>query len=186
MPDVSGVQTWVWAVIGVSVVVLAVGGYFLFRYARYSVARRLVSSMVPKQEALEAARRGLEAVMKHLVEESDENLLEFAADPASVDRVALVEVEQRMRLLRDELDHMPLPEDVIPLATALADAAHVIAGEAGRIREDTDPDTALAELAEIDLARLTEQVGEAALVLKSMCEEYRIEDPTVYGGGLYI
>lgn len=186
MPDVSGFPTWVWAVVGVSIIVLAVGGYFLFRYIRYTVERRLVRGMVPKMQSIEASKRSLDTVMLHLLEDSDEALLEFARSGDSVDRIALAEVEQRMRLLRDELDHTSLPSEAIPLAVALADAAHVIAEEAGRVHEGMDADAALAALAQIDLARVADQTVSASLVLKSACEEYRIEDAAVYGGGLYI
>lgn len=186
MPDITGLPAWVWVVVGVTVVVLLVGGYFLFRYLRYTAHRRFVVRMVPKMEAVEAARKGLETVMCHLLDDTDEALLDFASSRDSVDRVALTEVESRMRLLRDELDLMSAPADVIPLAEALADAAHVIAQEAGRVHEDMDADAALAALATIDLAHVADVVVSAGLVLKSACEEYRIEDPAVYGGGLYI
>lgn len=186
MPDFSGVPTWAWAVIAVSLVVAAVGGYFLFRFIRHMVQRRLIEGMVPKMQSVEAARRSLETVMSHLAADTDEALLEFAGSSGSVDRVALLEVEQRMRLLRDELDHTPLPEDVIPIAVALADAAHVIAEEAGRVHDGMSPDEALAALGEIDLGRVADQAVSASLVLKTACEEYRIEDAAVYGGGLYI
>jgi len=186
VPDVSGFPTWVWAVVGITIVVLAVGGYFLFRYIRYVVERRLVLRMVPKMQNIEASKRSLDAVMLHLLEDSDEALLEFARSADSVDRIALTEVEQRMRLLRDELDLMSLPNEVVPLATALADAAHVIAEESGRVHEGMDADAALAALAQINLSRVADQTVSASLVLKSACEEYRIEDAAVYGGGLYI
>ena len=186
MLDVSTVPTWAWAVIGVSVLVLVVLGYFLYRFVRYTVERRLIGGMVPKMQSVEAARRSMETVMTHLAEDTDEALLEFAKSPESMDRVALAEVEQRMRLLRDELDQTSLPDDVIPVAVALADAAHVIAEEAGRVTDSMGPDAALSALAAIDLGLMADQVVSASMVLKSACEEYRIEDAAVYGGGLYI
>lgn len=186
MPDVSSVPAWVWGAILAGLVVAGVGGYFLYRYIRHHVERRLIQGMVPKMQSIEASRKSLETVMTHLAEDSDDDLLAFAEDADSVDRLALAEVEQRMRLLRDELDHTPFPADVIPVAVALADAAHVIADEAGRVHAGMTPDDALAALAEIDLARTADQVVSASVVLKIACEEYNIEDVAVYGGGLYI
>lgn len=186
VPDVSGYPTWVWAVIGVSVVVLGVGGYVLFRVVRHSIERRFVRGMVPQMQKIEASRRTLDTVMLHLLDDTDEALLEFASSGESADRVALFEVEQTMKLLRDELDIISLPSDIMPVAETLADAAHVIAEEAGRVHRDMDPDAALASLAEISLSRVADQTVSAALILKSACEEYRIEDAAVYGGGLYI
>ncbi|MDO8987121.1 MAG: hypothetical protein Q7V14_02740 [Coriobacteriia bacterium] len=186
MPDISGIPTWVWAVTGISVAVAGVGGYFVFRLLRYGVTRRSVRFMVPKMQTIDASRKSLGSVLCHLAQLSDDDLILFAGDPDAVDRVALAEVEQKMRLLRDELDSTPLPADAIVVAQALADAAHLIAQESGRIHDDMGFDAVLAALADIDLAQIADVAVSADLILKSACEEYRIEDAAVYGGGLYI
>lgn len=186
MPEISAIPTWVWAVIGVSAISAGVGGYFTFRVLRYGATRRSVRHMVPKMQTIDASRKSLDSVLSHLAQLSDDDLIVFAGDPGAVDRVALAEVEQKMRLLRDELDITPLPADATVVAEGLADAAHLVAQESGRIHDDMSFDEVLAALAQIDLAKIADVVASADLILKSACEEYRIEDAAVYGGGLYI
>lgn len=180
------VPSWVWALVGVGVVALVVGGVFAFRAGRSLLIRRRVVMLIGRRENIEASRRTLEAVMRHLADESDEDLVEFAADPDAVDRRALFELEQRMRVLRDELDLLPLPDRVVPVAQELADAAHVIAEESGRISDDMAPDDVLTALGAIDLARVTTQVDAARASLHALADEFGVEDAAVYGGGLYI
>lgn len=186
MAEVAGVPAWVWIVVTVAVVALAVGGFFLARYIRLRLVRRHLARMIAYRENIDASRVALESVLRHLADESDETLVQFAEDPDSVDRRSLAEVEQRMRLLRDDLDHVPLPAPVIPVAEALADAAHTIAVEAGRVRDEMTADEALAALGEIDLVSAEKQFAWARETLASAADLHEVGEGAVYGGGLYI
>lgn len=182
----AGVPSWVWALVAAGVLILAVGGVFAYRAIHLQVVRRRIVALIGRRENIEASRRTLEAVMRHLLDESDEDLVAFAYDADSEDRKSLFEIEQRMRMLRDDLDYIPLPSRLVPAAQELADAAHVIAEESGRIEDDMDADTVLAALAQIDLSRVSGQVTTARASLHAVAEEFGVEDAAVYGGGLYI
>jgi hypothetical protein len=148
--------------------------------------RRYVVGLVGRREHVRASRRTLEAVVRHLADESDEALAEFADNPASVDRRSLVEVHDRMQVLTDELDTRPMPARIVRVAEELADAAFVIAEESGRIRDDMSAEEVLGALSEVDLERVARQADEADVWTAEVCSEYEIEDAAVYGGGLYI
>ena len=186
MPDLSQTASWVWVVLVAGVLLLSLGGYFLGRYLGYVTTRRHLVGLIGRRENLLASKRTLEAVMRHLADESDELLIEFAANPESEDRRALVETASRMRMLTDDLDVIPLPKALVPLGDALADAAFVLAEESGRVQAVLDADAVLTALGTVDLARVEGEYDRAARLLDEMCDDYGVEDAAVYGGGLYI
>lgn len=186
MPDLSGVPIWIWVVAGSIVGLALVAVVVWLTFGQRAVVRRYLVVLVGRRESIRASLRTLEAIMRHLVDESDESLAEFATDHTSADRRALMEVGDRMRMILDELDTRSLPSRLIRPAEELADAAYVIAQEAGRVTDDMAPDRVLEALGEVDLARVTAQMREADEWLDDACQEYGVEDAAVYGGGLYI
>ena len=127
----------IWSVLFVAVGVaalLGVAGFFVWRFAWHRASRRYLVRLISRKESIAASLRTLEAVLRHLADEPDEALLEFAQDADSLDRRALEEEHQRCTVLTDELATMPMPKRLIPAADALADVAEAVAQDAGRIK----------------------------------------------------
>jgi hypothetical protein len=152
-----------------------------------SLERRYLLRLISRREAVYAVRQALEDAVVRLAEGSDEQLELFAEDTDSQERKMLLEVRVRAQILRDELDSMSLPKRLVPAAEALADAAYIVAAEAGKIR-DTDRGTVvLAELGTIDLGTVAEVFERAASAVSLTCQVCEVdEDAAVYGGGLYL
>ncbi len=186
MPEFGGIALWLWIVLVLALIAAVVGAFFGVRYAAFRVVRRYVVRMVGAKEQVLASRRTLEAVMRHLADESDEALIAFSTDPHNVDRRAFAEVNVRMGIVRDELDTKRIPARIVPVAEALADAAHVIAEESGRIHDEMSAELVLEAVGSMDLARVSRQFDKAASLLADACAEYEVEDAAVYGGGMYI
>lgn len=177
---------WIWVVlVGVAAGVTA-GIIFGLRYAFRRTMRHFLVGLISSREQILASRRTLEAVMRHLADEPDEALLAFAADSRNEDRRVLREISSNMRLLRDDLDTRRLPRRLHPVATALADVAHLLAQEADKITKEMSAEEVLEQVGEIDLRLVSSHYDMAAGALEAVCEEYEIEEAVVYGGGLYI
>jgi hypothetical protein len=138
------------------VALLGVAGYFVWRFAWHRASRRYLIRLISRKESIAASQRTLEAVLRHLADEPDEALLEFAQEVESLDRRALAEEHQRAVVLADELATMPMPKRLVPVADALADAAEAVADEAGRIKDDQGADEVLESLQAVDLERVNE------------------------------
>jgi len=184
--DLAAVPVWVWILLGTLLAVGVAGLVFWFAYGRQALARRYLVGLIGRRESVCASRRTLEAIMRHLADESDEALAAFADDPTSEDRRSLAEVRAQMAVLADELDTRPMPSRIVRVAEELADAAFVIAEEAGRVRDEMDAAEVLAALAQVDLSRVAQQADEADHYIDEASGEYGVEDTAVYGGGLYI
>ena len=178
---------WVWVLVAVAVVaLLGVAAYFVWRWSWYRYSRRYLVRLLGRQESLSASRRTLEAVLRHLADEPEEALIEFAQDIDSVERKALLEERQRCVLLEDELRTMPMPKRLITTADALADVAQALALEAARIVEDQSGDEVLEALSELDLIAVGQRFDVADDLVKNAIEYFDMDDQSVYGGGLYI
>lgn len=177
---------WGWITLAVALVFVAaaagVGGFFAWR----AYVRRTLMRLVVKRAAVEAVGQALEEVTARLAEAPDEELELFARDIESSERRALHEVVSRAAILRDELDHVPLPKDLVPLATKLADAAHVITVQAGGVTDEMVGDDALVGLSAIDLQAMRAYMEQARNAVTLACASYGLEDTNVYGGGLYL
>ena len=161
---------------------LAAAGWFGWHY----VERRILLRLVVRAEAVEAAAQALEDTFKRLEDADKDEMKQFKNDPDSPERRALHEVEGRAELLRDELDQMPLPASLIPLAEALADAAFLIAREAGCVTDSDLGSAALKKLKSLDLEEVRAYVAQAHARVSATCAVFGLEDTAVYGGGLYL
>lgn len=178
---------WGWLIAGImGVVLLGVVVFFGFRWTWHGASRRYLVQLIGRSENIIASRRTLEAVMGNLAEESAESLMEFAEDPESVDRKALLELTQGMAIVADELWTMPLPKRLWPVGEALGDAAATIGEESGRIHDLMESDEVLAALGEVNLSKVAEEHDRAQELVHEVCAYYDVEDAAVYGGGLYI
>ena len=158
------------------------GGFALWR----AIEKRQVVRLVGRIEAVESGSAALTDIVTHLANGSDADLLLFAEDATSTDRHALQEVSSQASILSAELDEMPLSKRLVPVAEALADAAYVIAREAGRVGGDVVGDGALEALASVDLGSVVEMVSAARERVEAVCDACGLDDAAVYGGGLYL
>lgn len=186
MPELGMIPVWALVVAGSALLVVVGTALFWFIVGRKMVVRRYLVKLIARRESVRASRRTLEAVVRHLVDEPDEALVEFAYEAHSPDRRTLAEIAAQMKLILDELDTRPLPSRLVRVAEELSDAAFVLAEEASRITDEMSPEDVLAALSEMDLTRVIAQIQEADRWVDDACEEYDVEDAAVYGGGLYI
>ncbi len=177
---------WVYLLALIGVVAVAVAAAFLGRFLYMRQVRRSLVRLLGRREAVVAAANGLDLVIEHLSMGDDEALAVFASDPGSDDRRALEDVASRMRILADDLRVMPLPKRLWPVAEGMERAARLLAEQAGRVGEATTPDSALDALAEIRVQEVREQVLAVNADLQPLLDAFRVHDPAVYGGGLYI
>lgn len=179
--------SWVWVVIGIlaTLVVLGAAGYLAWgAWRRYE--RQTVVGLISRREALRSSRQSFAETLAFLAAADDEQLEEFAADPDELHRRVLGDVTSRARILQDELDTMPLPSALTPVAESLADAAWMLAEEAGRVGWATPPDQALAWLGDLDLEPLNRAFADADADVERVKTAFEVEDQAVYGGGLYV
>lgn len=177
---------WAWIVISVVAVGLVVAAGFAGVYGAKAVRRRLLLRLVVRVEAVEAAAQALQDAVAHLAGASDAELQAFAEHVDHVDRRVLGDVRSRAALIADELDHMPLPKALIPAAEAVADAAFVIAREAGCVTDSDSGPTALEHLGDIELGLAKDYTVRARILVMGACDLCGLEDTAVYGGGLYL
>lgn len=155
-------------------------------YGWRAYERRLLLRIVGRTEALEAALAALIDVVTRLASSSDEELAHFADEPDSGERRVLHDIALKTTIIRDELDHMPLPRSLVGLAEFVADAAYIVGREAGRVEDDQQGDDALDRLAGMDLPMAKEYVLGARRMLIDVCTAHGLDDMAVYGGGLYL
>ena len=179
----------VWAevvlvVIGVLVLLAAAAAAAVFGWRAYT--RRLVLRLVVRAEAIEAAGQALLDAVGRLASADDETLAEFATDPESPERRVMHDVSTRAHMLAYEIDRMPLPRSLVPVAEALADAAVVIDREASHVQDPHEGHSALDALTNIDLEAVRAYLASAHMRLTEECVTHGLDDMAVYGGGLYL
>jgi len=178
----------VWAVVtlivGLVLLIGAVAAAVWLGWRAYE--RRQLLRLIGRLESLEAVSQALVEAIGRLSRFADDELEAFAADTDAPERRVLAEVRSRAQLLQDELDHMPLPRRLTPVAEALADAAFVVAREAGLITDDDVGEQALDRLASLDLSAVDAYTAQARTRLAAMCAVCGLEETAVYGGGLYL
>jgi hypothetical protein len=182
------VDWWVYLLALVAVVAVAVGAAFLGRWLYARQVRRSLVRLLRTREAVVAGAKGLDLVIAHLAgQEDDGEALEvFASDAASEDRRAVADVAARMRILADDLHAMALPKRLWVVAEDMERAARTLAEQAGGVGEAATPAGALDALAAIRMEVVREQARAADTDLQPLLEAFRVYDPAVYGGGLYI
>jgi hypothetical protein len=170
------------AVLGAALIAgAAIGAVLLWRR---TVKRHLIT-LVGRREGVRAGLESFAAVVKHLADASDGDLIAFALDDAHEDRKTLCEVASRMRVDALELATMPLPKELVPIADDLSDAAELIMEQAEAIAKPEGPET-LDALTAVDIPAIRSYLDAADALLAEMKAKYRLEDDVVYGGGLYI
>lgn len=177
---------WALIAIGAGSVLLLAGVVAIVILSLRAVERRALLRLIGRAEAIESASAALISVVERLAEGSDDEIEVFADDPESVERRALHEVNTRARIVREEVDVMPVPGKLLHVAEALADAAYLVEQESGRVTDDCVGPAALEVIAEVDLAGVKEYVNKARVLIGGACEVCGVDDTAVYGGGLYL
>lgn len=186
MFELGEVPAWAWVAGVASAVTLLVALSFATWLAWRRIVRYQLMKVVSRREGVLASRRTLEAVARHLADEDDERLTYFATHPESEDRRALAETAERMKIVAEELDTVALPKALWSAAGGLADAAFVVAEEAGRVGENAGPEEVLDGIEQMDLDRVEQVFSAADARVRDACERFDFDEAAVYGGGLYI
>jgi hypothetical protein len=179
MPD------WAW-VVGAGAVLLIAAGAAIGILIRRRYARRTLVRLIARAEAVDAAGDALSDVARQVGEGGYEAAEAFAMDPDSVERRALAEVHNRAAILVDELDVMPMPKQLVPVAEALADAAYAVREQAGCVKDGHVGPEALEAFAAIDLELVANHRKKARILISEACERLGLDETAVYGGGLYL
>jgi hypothetical protein len=179
------VAAWAWLAIMGGILALgglALGGLALWRQYK----RNTVLSLIGRREELMAARRSFVDVVGVLADSDNASLMRFETDRDDVNRRALADVAGQAALLRDELDTMPLPLEAVSGAEALADGAWYLECEVARLGGNQTVKEIRTSLDKVDLSEFDAAVRAADSSITAACTACRIEDRSVYGGGLYI
>lgn len=175
------------------VIALAIGSALLLAAAIVSLyfgwktyIRRRIVTLVAKSEALAGVRDALLGVMTRLSSVTDEQFEEFATEADHPERQVFAEVADRASMLRTELDTMALPRSLTPIAQMLADSAHLLAEGARRVLDANGSHQMIAATAAIEPDAAVRYQREGILMLRTVVEQHGIDDPSVYGGGLYL
>lgn len=179
-------DVWVYLLAFVGAVVVAVLAAFLGRALYVQQVRRSLVRLLSSREEITAAAKGMDRVIEHLLSDEDDVLATFAADAGSDERRAVDDIASRMTIAADHLRQVALPKSLWPVADDMERAARALAAQAGGVGEADSPDGALDALAAIDLSEIREQMALVNEHLEPQLEAFRVDDPAVYGGGLYI
>ena len=177
---------WAWMVAAGAVLLVLAAGVAIYMVLHRRYTRRALMRLIVKAEAVDAAGDALSDVARQVGEGEYEVAEAFAFDPDSVERRALAEVHDRAAILVGELDAMPMPKRLVPVAGALADAAYTVREQAGCVKDGHVGPEALEALAEVDLGLVDTYRKKARILISEACEHYGLDDTAVYGGGLYL
>lgn len=173
-----------YVIIAVVAAVLIAVTVVLARLAWRRQVRRYIVGLVGRKEAVVAALRAVDGIVRTLSQGTATELVAFAGRD-SADRNGMAELGSRMRVEAAELADLPLPKKLWTLADRLGDAASVLGREASRVGE-SEGEAALDALADFDLAPAREALAATEAEIARLAEAYDLTDPSVYGGGLYI
>ena len=177
---------WLYLIIGVVAVALVAGIVIAAIVLYRRQVRRALIGLTGRREAVRAAYNALESVFVSLAESSKDDLAAFAVDPGSEHRKALEELHSRMRIQAEELADIALPKRLWEAADLLCAASGSLAAETGRVGEANGAEGVLDALGKIDVRGIAAVLRLANAEIDRLLVEHRIEDPAVYGGGLYI
>jgi hypothetical protein len=178
-------QDWLpYVLIGVVAIALIAGTIVLARIAWRRQVRRYIVALVGRREAIEAALRTADGSLRTLAQGRVEDLLAFASTD-SEERHTFSEIGARMCIQSQELKELPLPKRLWPLADALGIAATALCEQVGRVG-DAVGEPALDALIDLELGEARGALAAADEFISSLSSMYDLDDPAVYGGGLYI
>jgi hypothetical protein len=178
--------TVLYIIIGVAALLLVIGIVISAVVLWRRQLRRSLIALTGRREAVVAAYRALEGVFAALAEGDADEITAFAIDSTSVHRKALDDLHYRMRIQSEELVELALPKRLWNAADLLGTAAGRLAVETGKVGEAGPPEKVLETLGKVDVAGISSALRPANEAIDDLLDQLRIEDPAVYGGGLYI
>lgn len=177
IPFVVGFGT---VVIGAAVLLLIRGSY------RKSVSRAL-SAIMQEKEATKALLSGLVEMQYRLSDDTGvARRAEFIANKETTDRAALGDLKTRAEIIVDELDAIPAPKRLVPLAERVADIAYLAEEGLGRALDSKSGEEAYASFLDIEGSQLMHQLEAAERDLNDLAVYYGITEVAIYKGGLYV
>ena len=178
-------QEWLpYVVIGVIAAVLIAATVIVARIAWRRQVRRYIVGLMGRREAIGTALKTVENAMRVLAQGSVADVLAFSRE-GSEERHAFVDIAARMGIASQEIDELPLPKQLWPLADALGAAARELVEQARRVGE-SDGESALDALIGLDISAVQRALSDADGYIATLSTVYDLSDPAVYGGGLYI
>lgn len=181
-------MTQEWIVVALTVVGIAAAllSAWLGRQLWLKRVRRQLVMLFSSREALTSAARSLNELIERLAEAGDDVWVLFVEDSESDERRAVGEIAHRMDMLAVELEAMPLPRVLHELADALQRIAGEIRDMTVAIDRAASPDEVLNALEGVDLPWIAQRMTETDRMLGELQGTFKVTDPAVYGGGLYI
>lgn len=178
-------QEWLpYVVIGVIAAVLIAATIVVARLAWRRQVRRYIVGLMGRREAIGTSLKTVENAMRVLAQGSVADILAFSQE-ASEERHAFVDIAARMSIASQEIDELPLPKQLWPLADSLGAAARELVEQARGVGE-TDGESALDALIRLDITGVQRALADADGYIATLSTVYDLSDPAVYGGGLYI
>jgi hypothetical protein len=171
-------------IIGFVAAVLIAGTVVVARVMWRKQVGRYIIALTGHREAIVSALKAAESVIAELAQGDAEQIMAFSAG-GSDERQTLAEIAERMRIEHAELTDIALPKKLWKFADMLCDAAESLATQAGGVG-DQEGEAVLDALLELDLASVRGLLADSAVEAERVSVQYKVTDPSVYGGGLYI
>jgi hypothetical protein len=173
-------------VAGIALLVLAAfAAAYAYRVFTENRMRRDIVTLISKRESIVASAGAVRRLAERLAACSDADLHRFASDPVCEERHAFADVAMRMRITADEIGLMDADKSLDSMRSQMETAARYVAYEAS-LASGAGGEDALAGAASMDLMTMADLIDQMSDRLHRIAESFEVDDPSVYGGGLYI
>ncbi|MHB1135177.1 MAG: hypothetical protein ACYCXR_00015 [Coriobacteriia bacterium] len=171
-------------IIGAVAAALIAGTVVAARIAWRKQVGRYIITLTGHREGIASALKAADSVIASLAVGDAERVIAFTG-PGSEDRQTLAEIAERMRIEHEELKDIALPKALWKLADMLCASAGLLGDQAASVGE-TEGEAVLDALLTLDLASVRTRLSDATFEAERVSTVYKVTDPSVYGGGLYI
>lgn len=171
-------------IIGAVAAALIAGTVFAARIAWRRQVGRYIIMLTGHREGIASALKAADSVIASLAAGDAEQVIAFTG-PGSEDRQTFAEIAERMRIEHEQLKDVALPKALWKLADMLCASAGKLGDQAAALSE-TEGEAVLDSLLVLDLAAVRTTLHDATIEAERISTVYRVTDPSVYGGGLYI
>lgn len=171
-------------IIGAVAAALIAGTVILARIAWRRQVGRYIITLTGHREGIASALKAADSVIAALAEGDVAQVRSFTL-PGSEERQTFAEIAERMRIEHGELKDIALPKALWKLADMLCASAGKLGDQAAAIGE-TEGEAVLDALLTLDLAAVHTALSDATIEAERVSTVYKVTDPSVYGGGLYI
>lgn len=171
-------------IIGFVAALLIAGTVFVARIMWRKQVGHYIIMLTGHREAIVSALKAAESVIAELARGDAARIIAFSA-AGSEDRQTLSEIAERMRIEQAELAEVALPKKLWKFADMLCEVAGSLATQAGGVG-DQEGEAVLDALLTFDLTAVRAALADSAVEAERVSTHYKVTDPSVYGGGLYI